>query len=156
MKARQYKTFAPRFGAALIDSIFFVPLYLFLEEITGPVLLWEIFTDILWCAYSIGFHGKYGQTLGKMIMKIKVVEHLNEENYIGYKKAALREIGGIILIVIDYILRSCINSEDNYLITSILLSGGWIFIELFSMLFNSKGRAIHDFIAGSIVKKCDK
>jgi uncharacterized RDD family membrane protein YckC len=116
---------------------------------------------VLEVMYYVLLHYKYGQTLGKMFMKVKVVD-LNEESGITFRQAVARDIFFIAISIIDigylamWFLSDLVGSEDslsnfNYYITT--LSSCWVILELVSMLTNSKRRAIHDFIAGTVVVK---
>ena len=60
----------------------FLPLYPIYFWVTNhaaamPVAvlaLWHIVNSVIWYAYSVVLHGKYGQTLGKMAMHVKVMD----------------------------------------------------------------------------------
>jgi uncharacterized RDD family membrane protein YckC len=151
MMHRRYDTFVQRLGSSIIDGLLFTLFYFIVESITDNDIAWDITSDILWLGYSIYFHGRYGQTIGKMAMNIKVVDHLNESNLIGFQRAALREIGLIMFILIDINLRLWMYAEGNYVFLSLFLSCGWTIAELVTLWFNKKRRAIHDLIAGSVV-----
>ena len=135
----------------MIDGILFAGLYFLLESFTGYSYVWDVLTDLLWICYSVYFHGKYGQTPGKFLMKIKVVDHLNEAAVIGYQRALLREIGTILFILIGGILHFTVSDPETYDISRLLITFGWLAAELLTMWFNQKRRAIHDLIAGSVV-----
>ena len=75
-------------------------------------------------AYSVWMHGKWGQTLGKMALGMKVVRV--DGSPLGYGGAFLRWIGS--------------------LLSAIILGIGYIMAGL-----RTDKRALHDFIAGSRV-----
>jgi uncharacterized RDD family membrane protein YckC len=109
-------------------------------------------------------HGRYGQTLGKMVCKIKVVDK-SETKSITYRQAALRDSVMIVVGLIFSItmLPVVLQGKDPYQmkeakdVLNILLwssiSTLWFIAELITMLTNKKRRAIHDFIASSVVIK---
>ena len=112
--------------------------------------------------YIVIGHGKYGQTLGKKIMQIKVLD-IGEQKTIGYSRAFLREsvwliaeISGIIYLIY---LSSATTVTDRELVKLVyedymsFTTLGWLLLELITMLFNKKRRALHDYIAGSVVVK---
>ena len=73
-----YVGFWPRFGALLIDGIILVTVAYFLrlslaELKNNPVLL--IVTAIVPLFYNLFLEYKYGATLGKMLLKIKIVNY---------------------------------------------------------------------------------
>lgn len=160
----KYSTFWPRFFASLIDGIFlsitgalislplgfFPNLLSFLNEYISPFLL---------LGYFVVLHGLYGQTLGKLVTSVKVVNHSDEEP-ISIKQAFLRDCAPLIVFsiaLLTIVLSSIIDdgniSEISQLI--VLFAGTfqfvWFFLEILTMLFNEKRRALHDFIAGTVV-----
>lgn len=166
----RYSTFWRRFWAGWVDTLVFLPLtfgniwvWNHVDDMPLPVLvLWHMLFSTLWLAYSIGMHGRYGQTLGKMALKVKVVD-VSEERAITYKQAVLRDIGIVLMtaVALPYDVHLLITGE-HYLLhphqmpdpISMLLSMvlmGWMLLEVVTMLFSSKRRAVHDFIAGSVV-----
>jgi len=160
---KKYQTFSKRFFAMIIDCLIFIPFfiiadYLIYEKKTS--VLWvDLCQAILWTAYYIVGHGKYGQTIGKRVMKVKVL-NLTETKVIGYKKAFYRESVGFFayLLAIIYLLFSYgeINVADTHKLElyenlTLIFSIGWCVIELGTMLTNKKRRAIHDYIGSSVV-----
>ena len=138
---------------------------------TGTLLL-VIPYYLSYAAFCIFFLAKYGKTPGKMMMKI-VVTRLDGAR-IGFKEALMRHsvdaifglIAGIgMLVAILQIEPTIFNNEmgwidRNKLITyntpsfasvAGMLSIAWGYSELIVLLFNKKRRAIHDFIAGTVV-----
>src|SRR5689334_5976716 len=98
---RKYKTFVQRWAAGIVDSVVFLPftiLAVYYGEDNDPedYFLWNFTYIVLWLAYSIYLHGKYGQTLGKMASSVKVYD-LDERSMIGYTRAFYRELIWLIL-----------------------------------------------------------
>jgi len=170
MVESKYKTFWRRFGAGLIDGLIFLPLgfidpWKYSQHI--PIFLlvtWFLFHETVWYFYSVLMHGRYGQTLGKMACKIKVIDK-SESRPITYRQAIFRDslliIVGIILSM--NMLPDVLQGKDPYKMTDpkqILFFAFWMSIsllwfaaELITMLTNKKRRAIHDYIASSVVVK---
>jgi len=163
----KYQTFLPRIFAAVIDSLVILGigklLSLFLsKDATGPKDLYIIFliiNNILVLIYFAFSNSRSGQTLGKKIMNLKVTA-LDESSLLNYGNAFMREslrfIVGVALIIfaITKSENSYVADSDTYPLVrwigfySALI---WVAIELITMLLNRKTRALHDFIAGSVV-----
>jgi uncharacterized RDD family membrane protein YckC len=92
---RRYQTFSPRLRAGLIDSMIFFPLSLLNIWIwessigTSGITLWCTIATFSHVTYSILLHRFYGQTLGKRIMKIRVLSVDDEP--ITMRQAVLRD-----------------------------------------------------------------
>jgi len=89
---KKYSTFGNRLFAGLIDGLLFLPLtliadYVIVEDRTR---LWsDLAFNCIWMIYVVVGHGKYGQTIGKKLMNIKVLD-IGEEKLIGYTRAFYR------------------------------------------------------------------
>ena len=170
MIEQKYNTFWPRFGAAIIDALVFIPLEIAHYFITSYynsfsntfIYLWFIFASLAFLIYSVLMHGTYGQTLGKMAMNVRVLDV--SENKLTMFQAFKRDMIPIILtcicIVITLVERINYTGSNSssiaYTIASYVieyLGFAWFIAEIITMLFNDKRRAIHDFIAGSVVIK---
>ncbi|MCE2029486.1 RDD family protein [Sessilibacter corallicola] len=160
----KYFTFAPRLFAAVVDSL--------LISILSAVLTYVItlsdgglrtiigYVDIIqFAAYSIALHTLYGQTLGKMLTGVKVVT-LESETAISFKHAFLRDCVPIVMLVVLIMVSVFIpvgaeNQTPEWLLYTMSILGIayliWHFLEIVTMLFNDKNRALHDFIAGTVV-----
>jgi uncharacterized RDD family membrane protein YckC len=163
----KYNTFQKRFLAGLIDGIVFIPFAIFdnyFHDIANNTIFiaWQLVSLISWTLYYVIGHGKYGQTIGKKVVGIKVL-NINEDNVIGYRKAFIREAVWIFVTIIClmyYAIESFKNPNNSQeLRVSIIdvYSGMtmlvWFLLELVTMLFNEKRRALHDYIADSVVVK---
>ena len=157
----------------------------------------EVFTPLqtivdngVWLVYSIYLHGRYGQTLGKMVFKVKVVT--TSGNKITFLQAFKRDIVYLILAVItlatffthkeDYasynesmaFIESFDVTSENYddeefnkyldavgnvwgspVMWIDYVSMIYFLLEIITMLTNRKRRAIHDFIAGTEVRRLE-
>lgn len=164
MSASKYHTGLRRLAAAIIDSIIFTPL-LFADlwvlnqtDNVWIVFAWTVFNASLYYLYSIFFHYRFGRTVGKWIVGIKVVD-LSETRLLSLKQSFLRDSLYVILQVLGFIyflyrvaqtgdIDIIIMDYRNFIDYSFL---SWMAIELLSMLTNEKRRAIHDLLAGSVV-----
>lgn len=162
----KYSTFWPRFWAATIDGIAFT-LLLYIEcllfgiEYNAQDKFLQALNGIQFAIYAIFMHGYFGQTLGKMFMNVKVLNH-NTETEINVKQALRRESVNLALnitwlIFILVIATSLDVSGDISLGLSYAVIGFgvvaviWALSEFITMLFNDKRRAVHDYIGKTVV-----
>jgi len=166
MDNQKYQTGLKRLGAAVVDGIVFMPLLLVDQWLLGRtnnnslIISWTVFTTFLSLFYSIFAHYKYGQTIGKWVVGVKVLD-ISETKTLSLRQSILRdsfylaiEIIGLLYFMLlvlqtgktEYIL----NDYRSFANQPILW---WTLIELISMLANHKKRAVHDFIARSVVVK---
>lgn len=157
----KYQTGWLRLIAAFIDALVFLPLSLIEDNLLLPTenklgfIFWIIFNASVTIAYSVLLHAKYGQTLGKMVLKVKIVD-ISENRPITLKQAFMRDLVGSIILTFAIILMFIRFTDiqliergyDEFLYPWVFI---WTLIELVTMLTNSKRRAIHDFIAGTVV-----
>ena len=161
---KKSSTFWPRFFAAVIDGIClsiisgllgsvteFLP-----ESVIGIFKYVSIFNIYI---YSVLLHGLYGQTVGKALLSLKVVNYPDEKE-INFKQALLRDIVPVSLIAIALFIQFIVPIAQNsniqavvyYLLVFIsVIHNIWYLLEIITMLFNKKRRALHDFIAKTIV-----
>jgi len=170
--AERYSTFGPRFWTASVDSCVLWPLGFITEvllslsipRILAALLL--IVESLAWLIYTVVMHARYGQTVGKMVTKVRVVD-VRTEGSISWRQAWLRE--GIPMVLslgflgweVSLILTGSLSpgavasgealtaSRGFWLLTA--LPGLWFVAEVLTMLTNQKRRALHDFIAGTVV-----
>jgi uncharacterized RDD family membrane protein YckC len=164
MQTEKYRTGLKRLWAAIVDSIIFMPLllvdkWLFTSGKNNSLLTsWIIFTTFLPIVYSIFLHYKYGQTIGKWVAGIKVLDATETKN-ISIKQSIARDSVYLIvqLIALSYFLVQSFTQNNNEIFitdfndfssTPLLV---WTLLELITMLTNSKRRAVHDFLAKSVV-----
>jgi len=164
----QYQTFWKRFFSGIIDSLFFLPItyadhYIDVSN-KYAFTFWIFLNAISWLIYSIYLHGKFGQTFGKRILGLKVLD-IDEVNFIGYKRAFLRELiwtavyfASIVYLIMISWNTSIIDGQleekyDNFFAIIVCV---WLLLELLTVMINSKRRALHDFIANTVVIKLNK
>jgi uncharacterized RDD family membrane protein YckC len=165
-KLNKYSTFWPRFWAATIDGIVFaiilyVECLIFGVEYSAQDNFLQALNGVQFAIYAIIMHGYFGQTLGKMLMDVKVLNH-DTETEINIKQALRRESVNlslniswilIILVVATSIKMSGVISDSlSYAVIGFgILAMVWGISEFVTMLFNDKRRAIHDYIGKTVV-----
>ena len=116
-------------------------------------------------------HGTYGKTIGKMVTRVKIID-AKTHSPISFKHAIVRDSIPILIIIIlevylVYHLATGTISIDNLINNEfwteannesrieadwfLLIFAGWYLAEIITMLTNNKRRALHDFIAGTVV-----
>ncbi len=170
MIEKKYHTFWRRFWAGWIDIILFVPLSLFAKHFIYPinsvfvVLAWDEFYSWGLIAYYVLMHGVKGQTIGKIICKVKVYD--KNEGPLSLKQAFFRDIVPIVSNIISSLY--FFSNVDKYykfltggikdfgpfpkwIVILLMMQFIWFVIEIITMLANKKRRALHDYVAGSVV-----
>ena len=170
-----YATFWQRLGAMLIDFFVITPPSLFLgwlqssSKIAACILVIPLAAS--YCGYTIYCHGRFGQTVGKHVMRIRVMRMTGER--IGWREAWLRSLVDVaysILYVISMFYALATISDANFygagwphvsrnlqaaspawFASATSVEGIWMWSEVIVMLFNKRRRALHDFIAGTVV-----
>lgn len=164
--ASKYSTFWPRFWAATIDGIVFA-IMLYVEclvfgfEYSAEDKFLQALNGVQFAIYAIFMHGYFGQTLGKMIMDVKVLDH-DTETEINVKQALRREsvnlvlnIAWVLIILVvatSLEISGSISEGLSYAVIGFgVLAMIWGISEFVTMLFNDKRRALHDYIGKTVV-----
>lgn len=169
-----YTSFWRRFSALCIDMIIFIPLlavntigmkysrlfYIYLYLPNTIIALW----------YHIYLVGKNGGTPGKLLRKMKIV--MRDGSAVTYKAAAIRYftfsafslVSSIFLVMallkiddmtynsLSYVARSKKLMEYYPLYNWCYVLGNiWFSADAIVMLSNKKRRALHDYLAGTVV-----
>ena len=162
---RRYQTFWPRFWAGWIDTAVLWPVgklmsFVYVSSTVPLVIYFALVLDsIVFLAYSVYLHGRFGQTIGKWIMKVQVMDLSGAR--LTMRQAILRD-GVLIVLCALYLVFAAkpvfsgVSPESSdfargpvlFLTYSVLT---WTLLELGTMLTNERRRAIHDLIAGSVV-----
>jgi uncharacterized RDD family membrane protein YckC len=168
---KRFDTFWKRFWAIVIDGFILNIVLQVLEFFsisffsTSAILLDLVLSNLPYL-YSVLMLGKYGQTIGKMIMKVKVVDNATEDN-LSYSQSFMREIVPMVLVTTSIILNLILFSDvdfKNFKVSTlgyilILFPSGmlviWSTLEIVTMLFDDKNRALHDKIADTVVIRTD-
>lgn len=170
-----YAGFGKRFGSAIVDMVILIPFMLmshFIESLSLSMAIISVaLLSLLYSAYTMYFHYRFGATIGKMALGIKVT--LPNGERIGIKQAALRSsvdlafalfmVGAQVIAISNadpevYLNASWIERAEYitplfpawYGIVEIA-SQLWYWGEFIILLFNERERALHDFIAGTVV-----
>lgn len=163
----RYRTFWERFWAGFVDGLVFVPIGLLNNYISkhaqpGVLLIcWAIFQSLTVLGYSILMHARYGQTVGKMFMGVKVWD-VSESRLPSLKQAFLRDIGNVVpnvagLVYLVFLMVSHQYTNPNQQLHNLpgeiigWAGSVWFLLEVVTMLTNQKRRALHDFIARTVV-----
>ena len=162
----KYQTFWRRFWAGVLDILVFFPIWIFyfyfiLGSRNAPTLiLWIIFTNLAYWSYSVFFHCRHGQTIGKMVLHLKVLD-ISETRIPTFKQALLRDAGAIALGYLDignfiYLVTTGIyfQKPKHYTASEIVLlipTLVWYTIEIRTLAKNRERRAYHDFLAQTVV-----
>ena len=170
-----YAGFGKRFGSAIVDMLVFIPFMFVFHFIESSSLLMAmvsvVLSSLLFSAYTIYFHYKFGATLGKMALGIKVT--LPNGGKIGLKQALLRssvDLAFALFMVIAQVIAISNADPEVYLNAGWMeraeyimplfpvwygvvniASQLWYWGEFIVLLFNKRKRALHDFIAGTVV-----
>jgi uncharacterized RDD family membrane protein YckC len=176
---KSYAGFWSRMAAALLDILLFAPLgyitgcvMVFMIELSAPVAV--VFFPLLVLWYTVYLPKRYGGTPGKLIMGIKIVK--SDFLPVGWKEVFLRKSVDILFGVLGVILMGVSDryqrydvvtgvllEEADYLhkreqfdmlfIGALILAAVWMISEWAALLTNTRKRAIHDYIAGTVVIK---
>jgi uncharacterized RDD family membrane protein YckC len=176
----EYGGFWLRLGANIIDALIMIPfgilsMYIFLFGNSFFLILIQITMAIFSAAYVTVLHAKYGATLGKMAVGLSVRKL--DLSPIGWDEAIKRSSVDYLFIVFTTLgqiitflaipieeLRNAtiwdftrLVSAHQSQIVSLAQSfySLWFWGEVIALLFNKKKRALHDFIAGTVVVEKD-
>src|SRR5262249_46297132 len=160
-------TFGPRFWTGSVDGCVLWPvgliatalLSLNIPRVLAATLV--VVESLAWLGYTVVMHARYGQTVGKMVTKVRVVD-FRTEGSISWLQAWLREgiplvlsfgfVGWQVFLILSGNLspgsvasgEALANSKGFWILTA--LPGLWFVAEVLTMLTNDKRRALHDFI----------
>lgn len=172
MDEKRYHTGIKRLLAAIVDGVVFLPLVLIDKLIyssqsgdtnTSMLFLWQTFLVFAPLAYSIVLHYKYGQTIGKSVVNVKVLD-VCETRKLSLRQAIFRDIVYLLVALIgllyyailfvradtkEFVLNDYLEFSDNSFFM------WWGLIEIITMLTNGKRRAVHDFLAKSVVVRAE-
>lgn len=171
----QYAGFWRRIGAYLVDFVVFLPIialcYFFGEKSRLFYLYWFLPGTLIGLWFHVYLVYRYGGTPGKLLLRVKIA--MTDGSPVTVKASAIRYSVLLILSMFSSIalIMSTLSMSDDlyfslgylarsqrivemappwYRIVSIFMQI-WIWGEFVTMLFNKKRRAVHDFIAGTVV-----
>jgi uncharacterized RDD family membrane protein YckC len=164
----RYRTFSRRFWAGFVDAIVLLPIailgkYMWSHHASIPTavfILWYISQTAAYRLYDVLLHGIYGQTIGKRVMGVVVINQ-DEKQPMTIAQAIRRDIYPVIMAIIGIIIFIPRVLRGGYPTTPPTYTTmdwvrsysfyGWFLMEFITMLFNSRRRALHDYIAGTVV-----
>jgi len=170
-----YAGFWPRFGALLLDFLVFSPIMGLTLWLSHNFRLFNLYYFmpglLIGLLYSVYLVRRYGGTPGKLLMGLRITRV--DFSPIGYREAILRHAPDFILGAISsaaIIIASLEMTDSEYLsLTTTMqwkalrertpswynaiqtIHSIWMWSELLVLLTNRKRRALHDFIAGTVV-----
>lgn len=159
----RYQTLPKRILSILIDGIPFVLLGIYLgnykEGNDLQYYLRIVLIGLFWQIYSIIMIIKFGGTLGKLAVGVRIME-VNEKSWPNLRQALIRDCVWIASYVISAILMTIkiyqgesLNPIKSNVFEDILYWAGfvWMVTEIITAFGNNKRRAIHDRIANTVV-----
>ncbi len=161
----RHRTIWRRFFAGILDALVMLPIVVLEFWIVNEdrplslVTLWVGTSYLYFHIYSVWMHARFGQTLGKMATRVKVLDK-TESKVPGVKRALVRESVYLALSVlfagctISLIQEKGIEGYDEFsfsLVVVTLLGGGWVLCDTIGALVSRKRRALHDLMAGTVV-----
>jgi uncharacterized RDD family membrane protein YckC len=167
----RYQTFWRRFFAAIIDGVVVVIVTWPLDSEyfpTGPwtTILATLAITAISVAYYVLFHARRGQTPGKMLTRVRVMD-LGEARTPTLREATLRSTPEIVmdLVFLALMLPSiATGSQDTgageefypFWMGFAIVAIVWWSAEIIAALVTAKRRALHDFIAGTVVVRVER
>ena len=163
----KYQTLFPRLAAIILDIILLLPLAIIEQLIKSaefsPSSKWALFfiINLAQTIYFIVMHGLYGQTVGKMLMKVKVLDF--SEAPIKFRQSILRDLPQILFTVGSAVFLYPLslneidpNSPDYWKNPFFILITVWGVADMIAVLTNDKRRALHDYLAGTVVVRTNQ
>lgn len=160
----RYAGFWPRLGALVVDllvvsSVGFLAVWV-LSGLASQTLAMtmEFLVVVVSSAYNIYFLGRWGQTIGKAVLGIRVVAL--DGSPAGFQRALYRHAVDLVLSLITAALNvlalasglSATNEQGTSARVIVeTIEGLWVASEFIVLFLNEKRRALHDFIAGTVV-----
>src|SRR5258707_1371735 len=105
---RKYFTFWPRFWAGILDGLFLRPLdwiqtFIFAYTTSSSLRITTlVFCSIFGVVYSVWMHARFGQTLGKMVCRVIVLDV--SERPLSLRQAILRDILSLTTLPILFVV----------------------------------------------------
>jgi len=175
MDTLRYAGFWPRLGSHLLDFIILLPIGALVLWGSSAFRMFDLYYllpgTVLALFYSVYLVRRYGGTPGKLIVGIRIRKLDGEP--VGYREAFLRSLPDFILATlgsIAFIIAVFHMTEAEYHSLAIMertkrtlelapswysplywIQTAWVWGELIVLLTNRKRRALHDFIAGTVV-----
>jgi len=170
-----YGGFWVRLGALLIDLVIWSPVAVFTLWMSNHIRLFQVywwpFGSLLGIFYSVYLVKRFGGTPGKLILGLRIAKV--DGSPAGYREAILRYFPGFVFGLfsfVAYVIALSQMSDAEYVGLSFheraqhikalkpgwdfpvqIMAQVWMWSEFVVLLTNKKKRALHDFIAGTVV-----
>lgn len=169
----RYKTFWRRFWAGFLDGLLLlIPSMIFAVAMSGAGLetalaspVFDLGASILAIVYVVFMHARYGQTLGKMAVGVKVVR-VNDEGPLSIARATLRNfvaVGYFVLAVVAMFIVETpgVDAEEAVEppMALVVIGAAWMAVgaaNVITAIINRRRRALHDLVAKTIVIRIPK
>jgi uncharacterized RDD family membrane protein YckC len=171
----RYAGFWPRLGALLLDFLVLLPVGALALWGSHCYRLFDLYyfvpSTVFGVFYSVYLVRRYGGTPGKLIVGIRI-RKVNGEP-VGYREAVLRYLPefilGMLMSLAGLVAVSHMSDTEYHALSFIerakrmaelapswdkplqVIQNVWVWGELIVLLTNRKRRALHDFIAGTVV-----
>ncbi len=170
-----YSSVGQRIGAQLLDILIILPIIVFGFWAGSQSRVFDFyflpFMALFNLWYNVYLVKRYGGTPGKLLLDLKVVKL--EGDPIGYNEALLRYAVLLLLTIAGQVgyLQAMAGMTDaeyyslnwtekvariqelapDWVNTIRLITNIWLVAQLITMIANTKRRAVHDYIAGTVV-----
>lgn len=170
-----YAGFWKRFGAFLIDMVVLVPLMVIGYYGTKNFRLFQLYWLVPGAAFGLWFNfylvARYGGTPGKLLLGTKIV--MTDGSAVTHRAAFIRYS---VLFLLSLVTSAglCVASlkiaDEQYFALGFIqqteavaqlapswygvantITNIWVISEFLTLLFNKERRALHDFMAGTVV-----
>ena len=172
---RVYAGFWKRFCAGFADALIIMPLVFLFNWLEGfdrtLAIILTILWSILFAMYTVYFNARFGGTLGKLAVGIRITKpdgsRINWND--AWKRSSVDLVFASVALIFGVWGLTKVDPEGYasvgwmergdmvmehvpaWYATIIILQQVWIYSEVVVVLFNKRKRALHDFIAGTVV-----
>lgn len=175
MEDIKYAGFWCRSCALSLDFLVFSPIHILtiwvMMQHTSNYVALSVIGFLLFFTYQAYFYKRWGATLGKMALRVRVVDlqgaalenkHVLLRLAVAFILGALITLGNASLFAsIDTAAFTALSFQDQsnfvqenetpFLAYTMLVMQLWVVCSALTLLLNKKKRAIHDFIASTVV-----
>ena len=172
---RVYAGFWKRFCAGFADALIIMPLVFLFNWLEGfdrtLAIILTILWSILFAMYTVYFNARFGGTLGKLAVGIRITKpdgsRINWND--AWKRSSVDLVFASVALIFGVWGLTQVDPEGYasmgwmerghmvmehvpaWYATISILQQVWIYSEVVVVLFNKRKRALHDFIAGTVV-----
>lgn len=177
IRDKLYAGFWARLGSLLLDGLFMIPFGILIHYLNSQSLNMYYFTFMISIIFSLWYQvylvKVYGGTPGKLLAGIKIIRI--DGNEIGWEEAIMRHIVLLLISIFSIIVEfSALSQADEYFYQSlnwyqkqsylvslapdlfmiqVWITNIWVYSELIVLLTNKRKRAIHDYMANTVIIK---